>query len=279
VSRHNQEIGLDLDYTWEMTANSDHYSFVSRNIPVLMPFTGLHEDYHRPSDDAEKINTAGMERIVRLLFLVSQEIAETPHRHTFRADARRESPALRQQFERAMASPPPRMGVSWKVTEGQEGVELIRVEAQSPAGQSGLRVGDRLIKLNDKAITDENQLRVDLLASRSPISVTLIRAGEKEPLTLSVRILGEPVRVGVTWRDDDAEPGCIVVTQVVPGSAAHLAGLKERDRVYEVAGKLFKNGEEFRTLVTTLPAPIEILIDREGRMQTLKLAVPPAATE
>jgi len=279
VSRHNQEIGLELDFTWEMTANSDHYTFASNNIPVLMPFTGLHEDYHRPSDDAEKINNAGMERVVRLLFLVSQEIAEVPDRFTFRANALRETPVLRQQFEKSQPAAPPRLGVSWKVRDPFDGLELTRVDRQSPADQAGLRVGDRIVNFAEAPITDENQFRIALLAARSPAHFGIVRVGETLPQTVSVPIVGQPIRLGVTWREDDAEPGTIFLTQVVNGSAAQQAGLRERDRVYEVGGRIFKNADEFRALITTLPTPIEMLIERNGRMSTVQLAVPPVATE
>ena len=90
---------------------------------------------------------------------------------------------------------------------------------------------------------------------------------------------GDPVRVGVSWREDSAEPGTLLVTQVTPGSAAHQAGLRERDRIYEVAGRTFQNGDEFRQLVTTLPAPLELLVERRGRLQTMSLHVPPLASQ
>ncbi len=67
LSDQNQP-NLALDFNWEMKADSDHYSFYERQIPILMFHTGLHSDYHRPSDDVEKLNFAGLERIDRLMF-------------------------------------------------------------------------------------------------------------------------------------------------------------------------------------------------------------------
>jgi Zn-dependent M28 family amino/carboxypeptidase len=49
------------------TGPSDHTSFYRKDIPVLFFFTGLHTDYHKPSDDADKINYVGMSQIVRFI--------------------------------------------------------------------------------------------------------------------------------------------------------------------------------------------------------------------
>lgn len=61
---------------------SDHATFAARGIPVLHFFTGLHADYHRPSDDAERINIGGLQRISRLVAELVRELAETGPRPT-----------------------------------------------------------------------------------------------------------------------------------------------------------------------------------------------------
>ena len=50
---------LWLDFSWQLEANGDHWNFLEHKIPVAMLHTGLHDDYHRPTDDVEKINRAG----------------------------------------------------------------------------------------------------------------------------------------------------------------------------------------------------------------------------
>ena len=62
---------------------SDHQSFYTVNIPVLFAFTGLHNDYHRPSDDSDRINYSGMARIADYLELIVLELVRRPERPAF----------------------------------------------------------------------------------------------------------------------------------------------------------------------------------------------------
>ena len=55
-------------FHWELSANSDHWPFLERKIPVVLLHTGLHADYHRPSDDVEKINREGMREVSRIFW-------------------------------------------------------------------------------------------------------------------------------------------------------------------------------------------------------------------
>ena len=60
-----------------------------------------------------------------------------------------------------------------------------------------------------------------------------------------VQLPGAPLRWGIAWRLDDAEPGTIVLTYVVPGSPAANAGLRVGDRVYQVGGRDFADEATF----------------------------------
>jgi hypothetical protein len=62
---------------------SDHFNFARREIPSIFFFTGVHEDYHRPSDTVDKIDFDKTERISRLIFHVAYEIANDPRRPTW----------------------------------------------------------------------------------------------------------------------------------------------------------------------------------------------------
>ena len=75
MSERNGESKLLLDFVWNMREDSDHFPFYSRGLPVLMLHTGLHDDYHRPSDDVEKLDLPGTQRVVRLLFETVLELA------------------------------------------------------------------------------------------------------------------------------------------------------------------------------------------------------------
>ena len=62
---------------------SDHQSFYAKNIPILFAFTGVHADYHRPSDDSDRINYAGMARIADYVELLLLDVVRRPERPQF----------------------------------------------------------------------------------------------------------------------------------------------------------------------------------------------------
>jgi Peptidase family M28 len=78
---------LQLDYTYNdpndpnrFYYRSDHYNFAKKNIPVIFYFNGTHEDYHRPTDDVEKINFGKIEKIARLVFHTAWQLANQEER-------------------------------------------------------------------------------------------------------------------------------------------------------------------------------------------------------
>jgi hypothetical protein len=277
ISRNNTG-ELWLDFTWEMKENSDHWTFYERNFPTLMFHTGLHDNYHRPSDDAHLLNTEGIEQVARLVFAASNAIADSDQTWKFRSESRREDPAAKRAFEQVLAAPGPRLGMEWKDAKNDEaGVVVTRVTPGLPAAKAGIQAGDRILKFGGHDVTAQTPLRMEVLAARTPVEVELLRGGKPEPMKVSVQLLGSPSRIGITWRDDSAEPGTVLLTQVQYGSAAHRAGLKERDRVYEIGGQRFANSSEFRKLATTLPSPFDVLIERGGRTYKLTLEPPQVA--
>jgi hypothetical protein len=82
VAQANRHLGLtvapDLWPEERFFFRSDHFSFAAREIPALFFFAGTHEDYHRPSDTADRIDADKVERVARLAFLLTNEIARLP---------------------------------------------------------------------------------------------------------------------------------------------------------------------------------------------------------
>ena len=82
VTAANQHIGLDLKFRYDhhplnLLRRSDNWPFLVKGVPALFFHTGLHPDYHQPTDTADRINYAKMEKIVRLVFLCSWVLANT----------------------------------------------------------------------------------------------------------------------------------------------------------------------------------------------------------
>ena len=80
----------------------------------------------------------------------------------------------------------------------------------------------------------------------------------------------------MTWRTDDAEPGTVIVTQVVPGSPAAAAGVRAGDRIYQVAGQDFRNAAHFAELVAAPGDSLELTIERNGQVRRVELRFRPA---
>jgi Zn-dependent M28 family amino/carboxypeptidase len=80
-------VKLKLDYTFndENDPNrfyyrSDHYNFAKHNIPIIFYFNGVHDDYHKPSDEVDKIIFPSAEKVARLAFYTAWEIANRNER-------------------------------------------------------------------------------------------------------------------------------------------------------------------------------------------------------
>ena len=78
---------IDLDYRYNdlndpnrFYFRSDHYNFAKKNIPVIFYFNGVHADYHKSTDDVEKINFSKIEKITRLVFFTAWELANREER-------------------------------------------------------------------------------------------------------------------------------------------------------------------------------------------------------
>jgi hypothetical protein len=167
---------------------SDHASFYGRGIPVLHFFTNTHEDYHRPSDDWQKINARGLDEISELVAALASRLAGSGRE-------RPPTPTLVESQPPAPAATTgggygPYFGSIPDMTPIERGVRLTGVREGSPAQQAGLRAGDVIIRFGGAAITDLYAYSY-ALQGKSPgdvVEVTVLRDGKE----LTVRaVLGE----------------------------------------------------------------------------------------
>jgi len=166
---------LWLDFSWEIQANSDHWSFFEREIPGVLLHSGLHYDYHRPSDDVEKINREGMRAITRYLFTSLITIANEDHLPRFRPQGMRETLRAQRVLEQPLPprsldswpvdEPRPRLGISWRADEAEPAsVFITRVVEHSPAAAAGLQLGDRIHELHGQPFADADAFHKAVLA-------------------------------------------------------------------------------------------------------------------
>ena len=70
----------DENHPERLYYRSDHYNYAKHGVPVIFYFTGLHRDYHRTTDDVDKIDFEKMERIARMIFATGWRVANLDHR-------------------------------------------------------------------------------------------------------------------------------------------------------------------------------------------------------
>ena len=147
-----------------------------------------------------------------------------------RTAARYETPETEQAILDQAAKPADRLGIEWLDDAALAGgIKVSAVEPDSPADRAGLRAGrsHRTISPAGKSTATTISLPPSAAAD-SPASLTVNRPGTEKPLDVKVALLGSPLRWGILWRVDDAEPGTVILTHVVPGSPAARAGLARR---------------------------------------------------
>jgi len=119
---------------------SDHQSFYVRDIPVLFFFTGSHDDYHKPSDTADKINAEGIKQVAQLVEEVAIRVAGEPARIAF-TKVKKESKPASGGFRVYLGTVP-------NYADQADGLKLDGVRPDSPADRAGLKAGDVVVSLS-----------------------------------------------------------------------------------------------------------------------------------
>jgi hypothetical protein len=163
---------------------SDHAAFTPKRIPVLHFFTDLHEDYHRPGDDAERINADGIVQVADLGADLARRLAFRPERLTY-VDVPPPAPPVAATSGR----PRPSLGTIPDMTDEPGGVRLSGVRGGSPADSAGMRQGDILIGLGEDAIASLQDFQNALTAHAAGDTVEL-RWRRGEQLMRFVVVLG-----------------------------------------------------------------------------------------
>lgn len=150
---------------------SDHTSFYLQDIPVLHFFTGQHEDYHKPSDDAEKLNYDGMRKISSYILSLVGELDDNP-KLSFRK-TKNESEEV-PRFKVAM-------GVIPDYLYDGKGMRIDGVSEDKPAQKAGLQKGDIVVQMGDSTVTDMMSYMRALSVFEKGNSTTVVvdRKGER----------------------------------------------------------------------------------------------------
>ncbi len=182
----NQAQSFDLSYSASGYGASDQTSFTVHNIPVLFFFSGLHSDYHKPSDTWDKIDATAGARVLELVAGVTDSLDQLTEKPPYVRVAEPASPA-----SGGGGGYGPYFGSIPDFGEIEHGVKFADVRDGSPAAKAGFKAGDVLIEFDTKKIDNLYDFTYALRAHKpgDKVMVTVLRNGEKvtNEVTLEVR--------------------------------------------------------------------------------------------
>ncbi len=181
IDRLNSKFNFKIVKVPQGRGASDHANFYDAKIPVFHFFTGLHNEYHRPTDDVDLINVGGMERISRMVSDLAREIIETPARPNYleiRGSAAPRSQAgagramIGIRFDRSLTAP----------------VKIQDVVAGGPAANAGLQAGDTIVSINKQAVNNIGEFRSEMskLKTRSNRTIGYSRGDNTQTVDIKL---------------------------------------------------------------------------------------------
>lgn len=156
---------------------SDHTSFYRKDIPVLFYFTGLHTDYHKPSDDADKINYGGEQLIVKHVLGVVQQLDNQPKLSFLKTREAQTTTSARFSVS---------MGIMPDYTWSGNGLRSDGVSEGKPAQKAGLKAGDIILQIGDFKITSMESYMQTLGKFKKGDKVKVIYLRGKDTLETTV---------------------------------------------------------------------------------------------
>lgn len=183
IERSNVPVGLDVQMQDDPYVPTDSSAFNQVEVPTLAFFTGSHEDYHRPSDDADRLNYEDLGRIARLGALVAHKVANAEAPPTFVAVAQSAPSGGDRDSVRAFTGTIPDYATE------VEGLLLGGVIEGGPAEEAGLRAGDVIVEFGGQTITNiyDYTFALDAVKVGVPLQVVYMRDGERFETTLTPR--------------------------------------------------------------------------------------------
>ena len=146
IEKRNVPVGLPLTLQSDCYAPTDTTSFYPRGVPILNAFTGSHEDYHRPTDTADKLNYDGAAKVTKLIALIARDLAissEAPAWKEYKTSDRQGQRSGMRAY----------LGTVPDYSQGDvTGVKLSGVSPVGPAAKAGVQGGDVIIGLGGKEI-------------------------------------------------------------------------------------------------------------------------------
>ncbi len=168
----NKKTGFHVKYDSSGTGPSDHTSFYRKDIPVLFFFTGLHSDYHKPSDDADKINYTGELLIIKYISTVVDN-SKSAGKLAFTK--------TREQQTGTSARFTVSMGIMPDYTFSGAGVRVDGVSEGRAAQKAGLKAGDIVTQLGEHKVTSlESYMQTLSKFKKGDSTKVTVKRGQEE---------------------------------------------------------------------------------------------------
>jgi C-terminal processing protease CtpA/Prc len=165
---------------------SDHTAFVEAGVPAVQLFASVANDYHRPSDTADKIDYAGMSKVAAVLKEAVDYLAARAEPLNFSGAA----PAAQARPAAPTAARRVATGIVPDMTDQGEGVRVGSVQPGSGAEHAGLKPGDRLLVLGGAKISNLRAL-ADALRDLAPGQTVDVEFARDAAILSSTLLLGE----------------------------------------------------------------------------------------
>ena len=152
---------------------SDHSSFYGKKVPVLFFFTGTHNDYHKPSDTAEKINYDGILSITNYVQSIARKVDQNTQRPTYTV-AKTTMQGGRTGFNISLGTIP-------NYADSTDGMLIDGVRDGSPAAKAGVKAGDKIVKLAGHDIRNVMDYTFVLgeMKAGEEYEIVVLRGGER----------------------------------------------------------------------------------------------------
>jgi len=174
VEKRNVAAGFNLSLQDDPYLPTDVTAFYPKGVPVLNFFTGGHDDYHRPTDTADKLDYDGLERITKFARALVVDLVNDDARPDYVKVERSESPASRENLRVFLGTIPD------YATE-VAGVKLAGVRSASPAEKAGLKAGDVIVEFGGQKVSNIYDYTYALDAAKigQPVEIVVMRDGQR----------------------------------------------------------------------------------------------------
>lgn len=181
IEKRNVPVGLSIVTSESAFMSTDATAFYLKGVPVLNAFTGAHGDYSTPRDTPDKLNYPGMQKVARLIALITRSLATAEKAPDYiRQEPSANSP--RRRTSRIYLGTIP----DYSQTD-IEGARISGVAKGGPAEAAGMQSGDIVVKMAGQAIGNiyDYSHALDSLKTGVPVEVVVLRDGKRVTLTLT----------------------------------------------------------------------------------------------